>query len=148
MAAKIDFDWENNPCYGCSPNNPVGLKLNFRDENGIAKAEFIPGEHHQGWPGIIHGGLTSALLDEAMGYVTFFRGLRTVTARMELRFRHPVRIGQKLFLSAQIIEHRRKLIRTIGRIELEDGTILVESKAVMFEIQDGNEMPEMPKLKE
>lgn len=140
MATEIDFDWENNPCYGCSPNNPIGLKLNFRDEDGKAKAEFIPSKHHQSWPGVIHGGLICALLDEAMGYVTFFRGLRTLTAKMELRFRHPVKIGQKLLLTAEILDHRKKLIQTVGRVELEDGTVLVESKAVMFEVQKGEDV--------
>ncbi len=134
MAIEITFDRENNPCYGCGPDNPIGLKLKFRDEDGKAKAEFTPSVHHQGWQGVIHGGLICALLDEAMGYVTFFRDLRAVTAKMELRFRHPVKVGQRLLLSAEILNHRRNLINIIGKIEFEDGTVAAESKAVMFEV--------------
>jgi uncharacterized protein (TIGR00369 family) len=136
MAIELKFDPHNNPCFGCGPNNPIGLKLKFRQEHGKAKAEFVPGEHHQGWPGLIHGGVICALLDEAMGYVTFNMGLKTLTAKMELRFRQPVRIGQKLILTAKILDHRRNLIRTTGKIELEDGTTIAESTAIMFEIKD------------
>ena len=54
-------------CFGCGQNNPIGLKLKFKWDGKTAKAEFTPNKFHQGWSDIIHGGITTTILDEAMG---------------------------------------------------------------------------------
>jgi len=53
-------------CFGCGKDNPIGFKLQFTNNDGVIKGEFIPGEFHQGWPGIIHGGVLFTLLDDAL----------------------------------------------------------------------------------
>ncbi|MCY3609929.1 MAG: hypothetical protein OXH51_00120, partial [Gemmatimonadetes bacterium] len=45
-----------NRCFVCGPENPIGLHLTFRLEGGACVSEFTPGENHQGYPGVIHGG--------------------------------------------------------------------------------------------
>jgi len=61
-------------CIVCGKENPIGFKLDFRQEGETVKAEFTPGEFHQGWPEIVHGGVLGLLLDEATVYVPrFFR---------------------------------------------------------------------------
>jgi acyl-coenzyme A thioesterase PaaI-like protein len=119
----------------CGKENPIGFKLDFRQEGEMVKAEFTPGEFHQGWPDIIHGGVLSLLLDEATVYVPRFFGLNCVTAKTEVRLRQPVRVGQKLLISAKMTKQNRKLVEAVGHITLEDGTLVAEGKALMYIVE-------------
>jgi acyl-coenzyme A thioesterase PaaI-like protein len=123
-------------CFACGQENPIGLKLNFRQEGEEARAEFTPGEFHQGWPGIVHGGIINTLLDEAMAYAPFFQGINCVMAKMEVRIMQPVLVGQQLFISSIIARKRRKLIETEAKIAFEDGTPVAEGKAVMYVVDE------------
>jgi acyl-coenzyme A thioesterase PaaI-like protein len=125
-------------CFGCGQENPIGLKLRFRKDGGMIRTEFTPGEFHQGWPGIVHGGIINTLLDEAMGYATFFEELYCVTAKTEVRIRQPVSVGQQLFISSTITRKTRKLIETEAAIALEDGTPVAEAKATMYIVNEDN----------
>jgi acyl-coenzyme A thioesterase PaaI-like protein len=52
-------------CFLCGINNPIGLKLKFcTDGEDRCIARFRPGQEHQGYPGQLHGGIISALLDD------------------------------------------------------------------------------------
>ena len=123
-------------CFGCGRDNPIGLKLEFKWDNKIARAEFTPGESHQGWSGMVHGGIISCLLDEAMGYATFFEGITCLTAKMQLRIRRPALIGEPLIITSSITKRTRKLVETKAAISLKDGTTVAESTATMFVIQE------------
>nr|MQY82011.1 hypothetical protein [Dehalococcoidia bacterium] len=61
-------------CFGCGKKNPFGLRLKFRRDGGGVRAEFTPGEYYQSWTNIIHGGIITAILDEAMGHATLMSG--------------------------------------------------------------------------
>jgi len=121
-----------NLCFACGQENPIGLKLVFRFEDGKAKAEFTPGPHHQSWNGIFHGGLLALCLDEAFGYVLYFQGIKGMTAKMEMRIRKTVRTGQRILLTAEVKKKTRKLIETYAKAELEDGTVAAEGSASMY----------------
>jgi acyl-coenzyme A thioesterase PaaI-like protein len=121
-----------NLCFACSQSNPHGLKLVFRFEEGKAKAEFIPGAYHQSWNGVFHGGLLALCLDEAFGYVLYFQGIKGMTAKMEMRVRQTIRIGQKIFLTGEVKKKTRKLVETYAKAELEDGTLAAEATASMY----------------
>jgi acyl-coenzyme A thioesterase PaaI-like protein len=119
-------------CFACGKKNPIGLKLDFRFEEGKAKAEFTPGPYHQSWNGVFHGGLLALCLDEAFGYVLYFQGIKGMTARMEMRIRKTVQTGQKILLTGEVRRKTRKLIETYARAEFEDGTLAAEATATMF----------------
>jgi len=61
-------------CYGCGQENPIGFKLEVRQENGETLASFTPGPYHSGFTEKVHGGVLCALLDEVMVYLPFLRG--------------------------------------------------------------------------
>lgn len=88
---------EDGMCFACGDKNPISLGLKFEevDENKV-RAEFIPGEYHQGYNGIIHGGLTATLLDEAMAHVIGFKGIKAFTAELNIRYRKAIEIGKSL----------------------------------------------------
>ena len=129
---SIDTEKSLTMCFACGRDNPIGLKLNFEWDNNTARAEFTPSQFHQGWSGIVHGGIIGCLLDEAMTYAPYFEGLDCITAKMELRLRHPALIGESLIITSSITKKTRKLVETKATISLKDGTLVAEGTATMF----------------
>jgi len=119
-------------CFACGKKNPIGLKLNFNLEGQIARAEFTPTEFHQGWGNIIHGGIISTILDEAMSYATYFAGVKCVTASIEVRFKHPLMVGETVIVTAWIEKNARKYLETKATMTLRDGTLIAEGKSTQF----------------
>jgi uncharacterized protein (TIGR00369 family) len=122
-------------CFLCGMENPIGLKLFFyTDEQGRCIAKYRPLDEHQGYPGHLHGGISSALLDEVMGRVLLADQVWVVTARLEVRFAKPVPLDQELTVVAELVRSRPRTYEARGEIQLPDGTVLVEAKGVYFRI--------------
>ena len=118
-------------CFVCGMRNPIGLKVFFyQDEEGRVVAHFTGKEEHEGYPGVMHGGIVTALLDEVIGRVGLAYDLWGVTAKLEVRFRHPVPLGQPLTLVGEMTRLRSRTLEGRGEIRLEDGTVAVEAKGV------------------
>ena len=79
--------------------------------------------HHQGGPGIVHGGIVGAALDEACGLLATWHRFPTVTARIAIRFRRPVPINKTLRISSRVTADRGRRIEIAG--ELRDGDELM-----------------------
>ncbi len=126
-------------CYVCGPENPSGLQVPFAPEgsNG-SRAAYTARSEHGGWPGILHGGVTFSLMDEALGWALYFHGLSGVTARVETRFRQPIPIGTDLVIRAWTIERRRRIVTARAEIRgaSEDRPLLAEADATMFLLDD------------
>ena len=67
-------------CMACGAANPIGLGLVFAEEGDAVRAEFTPLAWHQGYDGLVHGGIIAMLLDEAMAQALLARGMAGVTA--------------------------------------------------------------------
>ena len=130
----IDVEKGYNFCFGCGKDNPIGLKLEFKWNGKTARAEFTPTELHQGWSGIVHGGIIICLLDEAMGYATRCANMNCVTASMQTRLRRPALIGEPLIITSSMTENRRRLVTTKATVSLKDGTAVAEATARQFVI--------------
>ncbi len=119
-------------CFGCGADNTIGLKLKFQpDKNGV-RADFMPSEQYQGWPGYLHGGIIGCLLDEAMSNAASSQGIRCVTARYEVRLKRLVPISEPLVVTASITKKTRKVIECVSSVSLKDGTIVAEGNATHF----------------
>ena len=129
---SIDVARDYGQCFGCGQDNPIGLKLSFRWDGHSARAEFTPTELHQGWPGMVHGGITLCLLDEAMGYAALFEGVHCVTARMEVKLKHLTPVNETLTITSSVVKKTRRLIETRADIFLPDGTLVAEGTATQF----------------
>jgi acyl-coenzyme A thioesterase PaaI-like protein len=83
---------------------------------------------------MMHGGVTFALMDEALGWAVHFQGLHGVTARADTRFRQPVPIGAKLIIRGWTLAQRRRLMTARAEIRIDDQeqTLLAEIDATMF----------------
>jgi acyl-coenzyme A thioesterase PaaI-like protein len=129
------IDPAKNLCFGCSQNNPVGLKLQFTEDKGIIKGEFVPGKFHQGWPGFTHGGILFTILDEACGYVIHNLGIRCVTAKSEIRFFQMVPIDEPIQVTAQVTKNGARLIETEATLCLKDGTSIARSTSLWYVVK-------------
>ena len=126
-------------CFGCGQQNPIGLKLRFRTEGESVSAEFTPSGVHEGYPGYLHGGITCALLDEAMGWAAYnlSSGALAVTARVQIKFRRPLLIGEPLTVAASITRKSTRHLWTEATIKRRDGKVAAEATAIMA-ISDGD----------
>jgi uncharacterized protein (TIGR00369 family) len=120
-------------CFGCGQQNPGGLKLRFRLEDESVKAEFTPSTTHEGYPGYLHGGITCALLDEAMGWAAYHlsSGALAATARLQIKFRRPLLIGESLTVAASITRKSTRHLWTEATIKRRDGKVAAEATAIM-----------------
>ena len=86
---------EGYHCFGCCPDNPFGLQMQFYEEGDDVVCLWHPSSRYQSWDNTLHGGVQSVLLDEICGWVVFHKLQASgVTAKMETRFRKPVLIRQ------------------------------------------------------
>src|SRR4030065_2642057 len=99
-------------CFVCGPENPIGLKLNFSFNGKTIKTEFVPKKEHQGYLNIVHGGIISTLLDEAMVKLAIAMDMPAVTASMEIRLRKALNVGEKIVVEAKILSNTKKLLET------------------------------------
>jgi len=130
----MESEERNQWCFGCGRHNPIGLKLEFREQNDKYIANFVAGPEHQSYDGIVHGGIISTLLDEIMARYPYVKGLNTVTARLEVRFRQPTPIGQELTVTGWVTNQRGKMLELAATLALADGTITAEGKATVIDV--------------
>ena len=124
-------------CFVCGIENPIGLKLFFyTDEEGRCITRFRPRSEHQGYPGHLHGGIISTLLDETMGRVLTHQNVWAVTGRLEIKFIKPVPLDQELTIIGELTRDGSRGYEAQGQIRLPDGTVLVKGKGFYVRIPD------------
>ena len=120
-------------CWICGEKNKEGLQLRFDlDKRAKAiQANFTPTETYQGYDGIVHGGIISALLDEAMAKLAFELGYNAVTAMLNVRFKNPAKVKERLTVRGEITQTNRRLVLAKASIHGEDGTLIAEGDSKM-----------------
>ena len=115
-------------CLVCGLENRIGLKASFYElSNNELVAIFTPAEEHQSYPGLMHGGIASSILDETIGRVFIGRQEEAWAVTMELtvRYLRPVPLGQQLKVVGRIAEEDDRFFKGTGEIILPDGGIAV-----------------------
>jgi acyl-coenzyme A thioesterase PaaI-like protein len=136
-------------CLVCGRDNPFGLHARYYelapDEPAAAGAEaglsaptpgaellgiFTPREEHQSYPGRLHGGVSSAILDETIGRAILLLQPDTwgVTVEFSVRFRQPLPLDEEVRCVARITRDTSRLFEGTGEIVLADGTVAVEAQ--------------------
>jgi uncharacterized protein (TIGR00369 family) len=119
----------NKWCFACGAANPIGLKLKFNEEDGVYSTTFTAKEEHQGYNGVVHGGILSTLLDEIMARYIYSKGYNAMTARLEVRYHQPTPILEELTISARVVNNKSNIYELAGEIKLPDGTVTAAGKA-------------------
>ena len=126
----------NQWCFACGKENPIGLQLKFIEKDESYITTFTACPQHQGYDGIMHGGLVSTILDEIMAGYLNYKGFNAVTAKLEVRFRKPTPIGQLLTIIGKITGKRGNMYELVSEITLPDGTITAQGKATVAVLED------------
>ncbi|MCX7766822.1 MAG: beta-phosphoglucomutase family hydrolase [Candidatus Sumerlaeia bacterium] len=137
-----EFNGRWDKCFGCGQQNPIGLKLKFNWNGKEAVAEFTPRDEFQGWPGILHGGIIANIVDEAASWAFNYHGMFVITAKLEVTFRHPARIGEPLLITSTIKSNNGKRGQAYTRIVNKDGVLIAEGESLHVNIKNGNRLPE------
>ncbi len=119
-------------CFVCGPQNPIGLKIRFRLENGLCIGDFTPQAQHCGFDGVTHGGILFSVLDDVTANWLFLQGMRGYTARCDVRYRQPLPIGVAVRAEAQLVQSKRNLYMLDGRLIRTDNNELVAQCAARF----------------
>lgn len=124
---------DDGRCFICGRENPIGLKAVFTvdPEKRRAETSVRIGDEFQGWQGITHGGIISALLDEVCAQACMCCGLKIVTSEMKLRYKAPVPTGSMVTVIGEVIGERRRMVDVKGWMEL-DGRIMAEAEVMMY----------------
>ncbi len=118
-------------CFACGRNNDEGLGLAFKTEDGKTSAEFVPRKAHQGFKDIVHGGIITAVLDEAMMKAVISRGVFAMTAEIEVRFRNPLLVGDRAVVEAEIHSVGRRFIEASAVLKKAGGVVAVASAKML-----------------
>ncbi len=113
-------------CFVCGKDNPKGLRIKFTYGEGRANAEFTLDREYQGYKEIAHGGIISAIIDEACAYATLSLGVKAYTAKMYVRFRRPVKIGERLSVEADAKLVKSKLVEAKAEIKDEKKRVVAQ----------------------
>ena len=124
-------------CFSCGVDHPTGLQMRITAGEGLTVfGEFNVTEHHQGAPGLAHGGLLTSAVDEILGSLNWLLDGPAVTGRLECDFRRPVPVGSVLFIDAEIIgvKGRKVFTRAIGRLGGPEGPIAITAAALFVQV--------------
>ena len=134
---KIKNPWLHKPgynCIGCSPDNPMGLHLDFWEDGEDVVSRWTPTADYQGWIDTLHGGVQSLLLDEVAGWVVT-RKLQTtgVTSKMELQYVKPISTYDSLLtIRARISRQMRNVAFIEGEIYNAHGEVCTKATLTYF----------------
>lgn len=112
-------------CFACGVDNPIGLKIQFHVDGDVCTAEFTPNENHVGFSDTVHGGIIYTILDDVTANILYQQARKAHTAKCEIRYRQPVRVGDKLKLKGWIENERRRLIVLKGEVRRASDDVLV-----------------------
>lgn len=127
------MDQMDNMCFACGKKNPIGLKLEFFDNHGEYTTVFTPKEEHQGYPGIIHGGITATILDEVTARYVLSQGIVAFTASLNVRYRKGIPIGRPVTFRSRLVRQKGRLYEMEAQAILDDGTVAAEASAKVME---------------
>lgn len=139
--AQIPYDWLNDTtdyqrCFICGKKNHSGLQVDYWQEGDRIVTEYTGDDEHMGYPGVVHGGLISALLDETMGRTALFGRSWVMTGRLEVRYRAPAPVGEKLRVTAWATRARRDSVEARGEVTRPGGDVVAEARGLFLRVPD------------
>lgn len=132
-------------CFGCSPENPMGVKMEFYEDGDEIVSFWKPKPEYQGWLDTLHGGIQAVLLDEICAWV-IVRKLQTtgMTSKMETRYRKSISTNDTLLeIRASIQEQKRNIILVKATIYNSAKEICTEAVCTYFTFSKEKSQQEM-----
>ncbi len=129
----------SNHCFVCGRQNPFGLHLIFHETApGEVTVEYTVPEQFQGYPGVVHGGVVAAMLDEVIGrtHMGGFPPRFMFTARLNIRYRKNVPVGKPLRIIGHAIDSRERTATASGQIFGPEGELLAEADGMLVNVPE------------
>jgi acyl-coenzyme A thioesterase PaaI-like protein len=127
-------------CFICGLENPIGLKLHiYQTESGVIETTYTAPEHFQGYPGVLHGGIVAAILDEISGRAHMGDPSEPrfmFTGKLEVKYRKNVPIGKSLKIIGKAGKSRRQMAEGWAGIYDEEGVLLAEANTLLINVPD------------
>ena len=136
-------------CFVCGRGNPVGLYMRFYDDGELeVVSEYTVPAHYQGYPGIVHGGVLAAMLDEIVARVAMIGDPHhfMMSVKLQVLYRQPVPVETPLRVVGRILRMRGRLGKAEGRIFLPGGTLACESHMSLADVPEELLASTNPKL--
>jgi uncharacterized protein (TIGR00369 family) len=111
----------NPACFVCGEENPKGLHLIFQSGGGRASATWTASAHCQSYMGIVHGGIISSILDEAMSKAIHSKGDEAFTADLRIRFRKKLCVNDVVTVNGWVVRADKRRILAEASLCSEDG---------------------------
>ncbi len=123
-------------CFVCGLQNPAGLKLAFYEDPGAGQVwvKFVVPDEYQGYPGVVHGGIVAAILDEVSGRAVLINGSDEdlmATLKITIRYRRPTPTGTPLTAVGWVERPGTSRAKVAGEIRLPSGTVTAECEAIL-----------------
>jgi uncharacterized protein (TIGR00369 family) len=123
-------------CFVCGRENDISLKMSWYEDHEArqVRATVTVPDHFNGYPGVVHGGIVAAILDETSGRAVMLEGGRDalmVSLKLEVIFRHPTPTDTPLTATGWVIKQSRSRAQVAAELRLPDGTLAAECKAVV-----------------
>jgi acyl-coenzyme A thioesterase PaaI-like protein len=125
--------WPDGGCFGCSPTNASGLRMAFRRDGERLRAPLTFPDHFHGAPGVAHGGVVAAALDElSCACINFVAGHHVVTGELTVRYERPCPVERPLELVAEIVDRTHPRYWVVAAEVRQDGVRLARSTGKFF----------------
>jgi acyl-coenzyme A thioesterase PaaI-like protein len=129
-------------CFICGMENPVGLHLHIYETGpGAVETSFTAPEHFQGYPGVLHGGIVGAILDEVSGRAQMGSDPAAprfmFTAKLEIKYRQNVPVGRPLRILGRAGKSKGKAAEAWAGIYLaESDDLLAEGHTLLINVPE------------
>ncbi len=127
-------DLEGYNCFGCSPNNHIGLQMEFYEDGDYVVSDWVPKKHLAGYGNILHGGIQSTILDEIASWVVSVK-VKTagVTATLNVKYKNTVFTDKgKLTIRAKLVDQNRKFATIHAELLNSEGNVCSEAEIKYF----------------
>ena len=124
-------------CFVCGRNNPRGLYMSFYDNgDNEVYSQFTVPDLYQSYPGIVHGGVVAAMLDEVVARVSMIKDHHhfMMSVKLEVKYRHPVPTETPLRIVGRIVRLRGRLGKAVGEILDPDNVVVAEAAMTLADI--------------
>lgn len=127
-------------CFICGLENPVGLHLHmYETEPGVVETSYIAPEHFQGYPGVLHGGIVGAIIDEISGRTLMGADPMSprfmFTAKLEVKYRRNVPIGRQLKIIGRAVKSKARSAEAwAGIYDAETNELLAEGNTILIDV--------------
>lgn len=124
-------------CIICGMDNPASVKAMFYEmENGELRGLFTFRNEHQSYPGRVHGGMITAMLDELIGRALWIKEPESlaVTTTITVKYRRPMPIGVQLRGVARLVQDSTRGFVGVGEIYSPEGKLLAAAEGTYMRL--------------